>query len=118
MDQDLVFHHVPTITKTQKFCKQCTRKVNTGYCWQHYPQITKYDNIQDLQNCIRKLLLLKRMTRQEKFTNVLSMVIGINKDFCKHLACENLKFTEPDNSKHYWIFPTSRREKIYHALTE
>ena len=48
---------------SSRYGKKCKRKVNTGFCWQHYPEIRMYRGAAGMQVCIRKLLALSRLAR-------------------------------------------------------
>ena len=145
MEQNFVKHTIFTLTSVKQYCinhkygKECTRKVTTGLCWQHYPQIREYDNLAELQVCVRKLLSLSRLARKRSakisIVQALFEVISYNKwcmisnsDFYQLLVhkyyaykerCELARYSYLEqpiiDSKwstdiHYWSFPTSKRK--------
>ncbi len=90
MDQNLIKHIVPTLTLDKQNCMnshygKCKRKVSTGFCWQHYPEIRAYGDPTEIKLCIRKLLNLSRLARVADRTAKISIVqalfevVSINK---------------------------------------
>jgi len=66
MNQRLIIHNVPIISDTKKPCinerygNKCKRMVNTGFCWQHYPQVRVYHDPVAFKKCICKLLYIAK----------------------------------------------------------
>ncbi len=145
MDQPFKKHIVLILTRSKQNCmnnrygKECKRKVNTGFCWQHYPQICKYHDPADLQICVWKLMNLSRLSRKRNakisIVQALFEVVSNNKWYLfsnpefyqivvhKYAAykeiCELAQYSyleQPltdskwSNELHYWAFPTSKRK--------